>query len=273
VHVGKPITAAVIVETTITAAVDVKKTITAAANDQKRSRRLPAWRPRTLLSTTSRTRLVVSLQFCGESVIELNSVSVDMTEASFKIVIVGAAGVGKSSVITRLIHGKFNPDGSPTCGADFWTWTCRLNDATTRLQIWDTAGQERFRSISKSYFRNAAGALLVYDITSLRSFDALGSWLLELHTLSLPNSFVLLVGNKCDLAAERQVGQEMVKEFADRNRLESLEVCAATGDGIQEAFARLALEVYNRGCASSASPRGTEIPPSRSPTPKEGGCC
>jgi small GTP-binding protein len=194
-----------------------------------------------------------------------------MTDSAFKIVIAGAAGVGKSSVVTRLIHGKFNREGSPTCGADFWTWTCRLSDATARLQIWDTAGQERFRSISKSYFRNAAGALLVYDIASLASFDALGSWLLELQTLSLPNSFILLIGNKCDLTAEREVGQEMVKEFADRNRLEALEVCAATGDGIREAFARLALEVYNRGCGIAPA-RGLEIPPSRAP-PDDGACC
>jgi small GTP-binding protein len=89
------------------------------------------------------------------------------------VVAAGATSVGKSSIIKRLISGSFQEDSAPTPGADFFTWQCPVGSEAIRLQIWDTAGQERFHSISKSYFRSAVGAILVYDVTSVASFDAL----------------------------------------------------------------------------------------------------
>jgi small GTP-binding protein len=165
---------------------------------------------------------------------------------SFKVVIAGATGVGKSSIINRLVQNDFNEHGPATCGADFYPYTCSAGTDTIRLQIWDTAGQERFRAISRSYFRNAVGAILVYDLTSVASFDEVANWLAELHSLALPNAHILLVGNKSDLEAKRQVGMNYVKEFADRNHLEALETSARSGKGVREAFARLALEVYTK---------------------------
>jgi small GTP-binding protein len=165
---------------------------------------------------------------------------------AYKIVIVGASTVGKSSIVQRLVQGTFTEDGTTTCGADFYTHTCPVNSEQVKLQIWDTAGQERFRSISKSYFRNAVGAVLVYDITNLASFDTLGDWLNDLQTLSAPNSYILLVGNKSDLEKSRQVGAELVKDFAERHHLEAIETSAQSGKNIKEAFARMALEVSTR---------------------------
>jgi small GTP-binding protein len=164
----------------------------------------------------------------------------------FKIVIVGAASVGKSSIVGRLIRNEFLENPMTTCGADFYTHMCAAGKETVRLQIWDTAGQERFHAISRSYFRSAVGAILVFSITSMGSFDDLTGWLNELQSLALPNAYVLLIGNKSDLDEEREVGAEAVKEFAERNQLEYLETSARTGNGVSEAFARLAVEVYNR---------------------------
>lgn len=161
----------------------------------------------------------------------------------FKIVIAGSSGVGKSAIIQRLVHGTFNEDSTITCGADFYTYTCPVNSDNVKLQIWDTAGQERFRSISKSYFRNAVGAILVYDMTSMETFDQLTDWLNDLQNLCSPNACILLVGNKADLESERKVGEQQVKDFADRHHLETLETSAKSGKNIQEAFVRLAYEV------------------------------
>jgi small GTP-binding protein len=197
---------------------------------------------------------------------------------SFKVVVVGTSGVGKSSIIRRLVQNDFREGGAPTCGADFHTYSCAAGADTVRLQIWDTAGQERFRAISRSYFRNAVGAILVYDITSAASFDEVADWLAELHALALPNAHVLLVGNKSDLEAARQVGQGQVREFAERNHIEALETSARSGRGVREAFARLALEVFARVARSEIRPlapvKGMRVAELTAPPPgKRKGCC
>ncbi|OHT09342.1 Ras family protein [Tritrichomonas foetus] len=163
-----------------------------------------------------------------------------------KIVIVGSSTVGKSSIVTRLVNGEFVDDAATTCGADFYTYNCMLNNEKVKLQIWDTAGQERFRSISKSYFRNAVGAILVYDLTNLDSFDQLTDWLSDLHALCAANAYILLVGNKSDLISERQVSNQQIQEFAEHHHLESIETSAKTGRNITEAFTRLTYEVLSR---------------------------
>jgi small GTP-binding protein len=167
-------------------------------------------------------------------------------EACYKIVIVGMAAVGKSSLVQRLIQNTFNEDNTPTCGADFYTYTLPLEGEQVKLQIWDTAGQERFRSISKQYFRNSVGAILVFDLANYQSFEVLAEWLNDLQTNCLPNAYVLLIGNKSDLIGDRQIGAHEIKEFADRHKLESTETSALSGKNVREAFARLAFEVATR---------------------------
>jgi small GTP-binding protein len=194
---------------------------------------------------------------------------------AFKIVIVGASAVGKSSLVQRLVQGTFTEEGTTTCGADFYTYSCPVENDSVRLQIWDTAGQERFRSISKSYFRNAAGAILVYDITSMSSFDELADWLNDLQNLALPNAYILLVGNKADLEAQREVGAHLIRDFSERHRLEPIETSALSGKGVKEAFTRLAFEIFSRVKTNQITPTGP-AKPFQLPPPKErtqAGCC
>jgi small GTP-binding protein len=165
---------------------------------------------------------------------------------NYKIVVVGASSVGKSSIVQRLVQGTFSDEGATTCGADFYTFSFPVGGDTVKLQIWDTAGQERFRAISKSYFRSAVGAVLVYDITNIVSFDELADWLNDLHSLAAPNAYILLVGNKADLEAQRQVAGDALKEFANRHRLETIDTSALSGKNVKEAFARMAFEVSTR---------------------------
>ena len=141
-----------------------------------------------------------------------------------KIVVLGAQGVGKTSLLNRFIHNNFKQVQQPTIGANFLTKTFIIPDyphITIRLQIWDTAGQERFRSISKLYYRGAHAALLCYDITDSNTFDQMGIWLQELQkhngntspSTSSPEATILhVVGTKADVVAEdprkRQVAFE-----------------------------------------------------------------
>lgn len=196
---------------------------------------------------------------------------------SYKIVVVGASAVGKSSIVQRLVQGTFSEDGSTTCGADFYTYQCPIDSDYVKLQIWDTAGQERFRSISKSYFRNAVGAILVYDITSMSSFDQLTDWLNDLQSLCVPNAYILLVGNKADLESQRQVGAQQIKEFAERHKLETIETSALNGKNVKEAFTRLSMEISARVKSEQITPNQPQARPLQLTKDKEQkdkkGCC
>jgi small GTP-binding protein len=165
---------------------------------------------------------------------------------TFKIVALGSSGVGKSSIIQRLVGGTFCEQQNTTCGADFYSYACTAGGQQVKLQIWDTAGQERFRAISKAYFRNAVGAILVFDISDMQSFVELGEWLNELQKLAMPNAYVLLVANKLDLENRRQVGASEVKAFAETHQLAVIETSACSGVNVESAFTRLTNEVLVR---------------------------
>jgi small GTP-binding protein len=165
---------------------------------------------------------------------------------SFKIVVVGSSGVGKSAIVQRLVDGTFRDEGQSTVGVEFKPFIIPVENQTVKLQIWDTAGQERFKSVSKAYFRNAVGAVLVYDITSERSFEDLANWLHDLQQLANPNAYIMCIGNKTDLANQREVGTQQAKDFADRHRLEYLETSALSGENVSEAFTRLAFGIAAR---------------------------
>ncbi|KAK2606123.1 hypothetical protein QQS21_003518 [Conoideocrella luteorostrata] len=147
-----------------------------------------------------------------------------MSSLEAKIVVLGAQGVGKTSLVMRYCKGAFNPAQiTSTVGASFLTK--RVVDADTdtvvRLQIWDTAGQERFRSISRLYYRGANACILCYSITDARSFDEMGVWLTELRR-NLPNDVVLhVVGTKADIVARdpssRQVPFERCIAYVAEN--------------------------------------------------------
>jgi len=91
----------------------------------------------------------------------------------FKFIMIGDSSVGKTCMLTRYVDGWFKSDNDPTIGVEFGSKLIKCKDGTVvRLQVWDTAGQESFRSITKSYYRGAIGAILVYDITQEKSFNS-----------------------------------------------------------------------------------------------------
>lgn len=125
-------------------------------------------------------------------------------EYQFRLILIGDSTVGKSSLLKYFTDGKFAKISDPTVGVDFFARLVQVKDGTRiKLQLWDTAGQERFRSITKSYYRNSVGALLVYDITNRKSFEHLPAWISEARRHIQPHEPVFaVVGCKVDLVKE-----------------------------------------------------------------------
>jgi small GTP-binding protein len=113
--------------------------------------------------------------------------------------LIGDSGVGKSNLLLRYTKNQFKKHSQSTIGVEFATRNIAVDDQQVRAQIWDTAGQERYRAITNAYYRNAVGALLVYDVTKPQSFLNIEKWFSELREHAEYNIVVLLVGNKTDL--------------------------------------------------------------------------
>ncbi|CAH8491559.1 unnamed protein product [Dicrocoelium dendriticum] len=122
----------------------------------------------------------------------------------------------------------------------------KLDNKKIKLQIWDTAGQESFRSITRSYYRGSAAALLVYDVTRRDTFDHLATWLEDARQYASSTMVITLIGNKCDLESRRQVLREEGEEFALKNGLLFSETSAKTGVNVEEVFTSTARDVYER---------------------------
>jgi len=128
----------------------------------------------------------------------------------FKLVLLGDSAVGKSSLVLRFVRGQFFEYQESTIGAAFLTQTVALNDTTVKFEIWDTAGQERYHSLAPMYYRGAAAAIVVYDITNRDTFQRAKQWVKELQRQGNPNIVIALSGNKSDLASKRKVEPEVI---------------------------------------------------------------
>ncbi|KHJ42127.1 Ras family protein [Trichuris suis] len=154
----------------------------------------------------------------------------------FKLLVIGNSGTGKSCLLHQFLEHKFKADALHTIGIEFGSKVVRIQDKSVKLQIWDTAGQERFRSVTRNYYRGAAGAILVYDVTSRESYNALTRWLADALLLASPQIVVVLIGNKKDLEMQREVTYTEASQFAQENDIAFLEASALTGENVEDAF-------------------------------------
>lgn len=177
-----------------------------------------------------------------------------MSTISYKFIIIGSSGVGKTAVLKRLVEDTFTEESQSTIGVEFDSTILSIDEKKVKLQIWDTAGQERFRSISKAYYRNAVGVILVFDITERKSFDDLPSWLNDVHALCDPNAVIQLIGNKCDLGSQRVVTLAEAEQFAEHHHMQYLETSAKAGQNVREAFVRVATTIMSKGLRPSNPP-------------------
>mmetsp|Transcript_17084 Transcript_17084/g.24506 ORF Transcript_17084/g.24506 Transcript_17084/m.24506 type:complete len:210 (-) Transcript_17084:235-864(-) len=169
----------------------------------------------------------------------------------FKYIIIGDTGVGKSCLLLQFTDKRFTPIHDLTIGVEFGARIVTVEDKQLKLQIWDTAGQESFRSITRSYYRGAAGALLVYDITRKETFEHLGSWLEDAKQHSNSNMTIILVGNKADLEHRREVPKEQGEAFAKEHGLLFLETSAKINTNVEDAFLTTAATIYEKVKAGS----------------------
>ena len=160
---------------------------------------------------------------------------------SFKMIVIGDAGVGKSCLTSRASKDKYMSDYSPTVGFEFLTFTTKLEDKVIKLQIWDTCGQEVYRSLITNFYRNASLAMMVYSINSRESFLHINQWLKEVKIQSNPDVKIILIGNKADLESDRAVTYEEAKKFKEENQISYFEETSAkTGLNAKKVFIKAA---------------------------------
>ncbi|KAL5469001.1 hypothetical protein EMCRGX_G030167 [Ephydatia muelleri] len=164
----------------------------------------------------------------------------------FKLVLVGDAGVGKTSLLRRMSNDEFvaNPTITTSVAIDFKTRILDIDGKRIKLQIWDTAGQERYsmKSITKAYFRGSSCVVIVYDITSDVSYDNARQWLIFLQEYNILDD-VMVLGNKSDLAETRAVSVANGKLFAKEYNGIFMEVSAKTGENVELALISLAKKI------------------------------
>ncbi|XP_054163570.1 ras-related protein Rab-39B-like [Oppia nitens] len=167
----------------------------------------------------------------------------------FRLILIGDSTVGKSTLLRVFTDCQFTTWSDPTVGVDFFAKIITIRNGRVRikLQLWDTAGQEKFRSITRSYYRNSVGALLLYDMTRRSTFEHLSDWLLEARRHIDPSRVVYqVVSCKSDMLDDREVTAEEGKTFAEFYGLDFIETSAKNQYNVDETFRRIAENIYNR---------------------------
>uniref|UniRef100_A0A7S0I5Y7 Uncharacterized protein n=1 Tax=Phaeocystis antarctica TaxID=33657 RepID=A0A7S0I5Y7_9EUKA len=195
----------------------------------------------------------------------------------YKLVFIGDQSVGKTSIISRFMYDQFDTHYASTIGIDFVSKSVPVDNGTVRLQLWDTAGQERFRSLIPSYIRDSQVAVIVFDLTSRESFASTAKWILDVRAQRGTDVIIVLVGNKTDLASERQVSSAEIEARASEQDILFIETSAKEGFNIKLLFRRLATALPN--LESSATPPNdpqvinlTAPPPTAAAAAAKGGC-
>jgi len=152
-----------------------------------------------------------------------------------KLLLLGDSSVGKTSILLKYISNKFDESSISTVGVDYMDKIIDYNKFKIKLQIWDTSGEEKFRTITKNFYRNADGLLVVFDLTKKESYDHIRIWINEAKENN-DKLKTILIGNKLDLKDERIVAIDVAKQFAEKNNLKYIETSAKDGTNINESF-------------------------------------
>ncbi|KAI1662976.1 ras-domain-containing protein [Daldinia decipiens] len=166
-----------------------------------------------------------------------------------KVLIIGPSGAGKSALLLRYCDDQFDPESTTaTIGIDFKMKKLAVRGKAYRLNIFDTAGQERFRTLSTSYYRGAHGVIIVYDITSRKSFLSMEKWIDEARSSASPDAVLYLVGSKLDKDATggRVVSFEEGKAFAESQGAGFCEVSSKTRENVRQPFVEVVDRIVQR---------------------------
>lgn len=165
---------------------------------------------------------------------------------TFKIMLFGEPKVGKTTLAQRFCFDIFNPSEGLTIGVDFYVKTIELHGKRVKLQIWVLGGEERFTFLLANYCRGANGAMIIYDITNMKSLDQIIEWI-KIIREEVGDIPIMLVGNKLDLEESREFNIEVGIEIAKKYNLSSYkEISSKTGQNIEETFEDLTEIVINQ---------------------------
>jgi len=171
----------------------------------------------------------------------------ELREFVFKIVIIGDAAVGKTSLINRFVENSFSEDYRATLGANIVRKDVNLDNTKVRLIMWDLAGQEKYRVVRSMYFQGCEGALLVYDVTRYHTLDNINNkWLKDYKKHVKKKGAFILIGNKTDLEGQVVIPTERGKELATKIKASHfIETSAKLGENIEEAFSLLVNQILS----------------------------
>ncbi|DBA04266.1 TPA: hypothetical protein N0F65_009501 [Lagenidium giganteum] len=187
-----------------------------------------------------------------------------------KVVLLGDTGVGKSSLVLRFVTNNFRPYSESTIGASFMSKMIVVNDTPIKYQIWDTAGQEKYHSLAPMYYRGAAAAIVVYDITRKQSLATLKNWVKELKQLGPDNIVIAIAGNKSDLEDKREVPASQARAYAEEINAVFIETSAKEDTNVSDLFIQISQMLPKASAESNALP---EIVDPYGGGKKKGGCC
>jgi len=148
-------------------------------------------------------------------------------DTKFKFLFIGDSTVGKSSLITKYTDNTFSENKIPTIGVDFKSKNLVIDGKNTQIQLWDMAGQERFRSITSSYYRYTDAIIICFDLTNIKTFDNIKTWLNNIYTNCVENIIKILVGTKTDLE-HRAVSRIEAEIYAHNNDMNYVEISSKT---------------------------------------------
>ncbi len=163
---------------------------------------------------------------------------------SFKIVLLGDSNVGKTAFFRRFFRNEFDGHFISTFGIDEASKNIKIFENIYKIQLWDTAGQERFRSIPQKYYDKADGIILMYDITSIETFDNIMSWISNIRKKANKNVIIYLIGNKCDLLNKRKISFDSGRKMAVDNKIKFIEISVKWDLNVSDVMYNLIYEVY-----------------------------
>jgi small GTP-binding protein len=170
-----------------------------------------------------------------------------MKDIKIKISIIGDSGCGKTTLMERFCLDEFYEEAISTIGVDYMQKIIKIEDQMVNFDIYDTAGQERYRSIIKSYYRNAHGIILVFDTTSKISFNSLEFWIEEIkNNITNELTDIILVGTKSDLSQKREVYDQDIVDFCSMNKLKYIETSSKMGFNIENLFKTLGINIIRK---------------------------
>jgi len=164
----------------------------------------------------------------------------------FKIILIGEAGVGKTSIMNKFISNEFKNSYQPTLGVEFKCKEFYIdNSICAKLKIWDTCGQEKFRAITRQYFKNSNGVFLVVDLTNKDTIQKSNIWLKDITDNISEDCIIFMIGNKMDVKTRDMSISEEAEQFANDKKLDYYEVSAKTGAGLINTFEKLIKKLVN----------------------------